>query len=180
MIHKLTPQQVLDKLKNHTLKVDSFLKKPERQNIGENILYNYLINSGIVNESNLEILPKASKKSAYLCGDKILYGKKKSLTNKISYLTKSIDFKIIINIIDVFFSHKILNNSGGAQNSQFDEMKNFVNEANKIKMKNTYVGVFVNGKYFTPNRIDELKSLVQSKYVFVCDETNIIKFLLNL
>jgi hypothetical protein len=176
--NNMTPKEVIEKLKTNEIDVSGFLKKPHRQNIGEELFKNYMINTTAVNESEITILPKSGKNAGYLCGDKILFGSKTDLANIISFNTHSLDIKIVRGQNTYYISHKIINNTGGTQNSQYDEMKNFIKESNKINEGNIFVGVVINGDYFNKKRVNELNSLITNNNVFVYDYNEIVeKFL---
>lgn len=170
---KIMDSSIQEKIKNHCFKfnrnyneiynkiliddlfADLFVVDIIKQNFYELKTLDYL------KQKNYKIVKMAGngKGSLYLCNGNIL-------TKKTNNSTKSFDFKLTNDNSLTYITHKYINESGGSQDNQFNDIKLFLMEANKFAIssnnqlfpsKINFMAI-VDGDYFTKNKLNILKS----------------------
>ena len=125
-----------------------FMKEPLRQNFSEKYLLNHL-----KNYCQITKLAPSGSHAYYLVDQQILTNLKSKPIG-----LKSLDFKIVINKQTYFLVHKVINESGGAQDQQFNEIVNLIKGLDKNSAKQI---IFVcDGDYFQAAKIAKLTNLV--------------------
>ena len=128
-----------------------FMKEPLKQNFSEKYLFNHL-----KNHCRITKLAPNGVNAYYLIDHQI----QTNLKSKPIGL-KSLDFKIIINQQTYFLVHKLINESGGTQDQQFNEIVNLIKGLDKNSAKQI---IFVcDGEYFHATKIAKLTNLVDFK-----------------
>ena len=150
----------LEKAKKDQLFRAFFAKDPKKQNIYENSLVKYI--------SSLEFVSKFRKLSSG--GKNALYIDRGVIRKKSEYCdekppSKSVDFYWEIKnnkgeIINFYAYHKYIEESGGAQDNQFNEIKKCIDIGKNGSQKVNRRVIFVcDGAYFTEEKIRSLKNL---------------------
>ena len=94
-------------------------------------------------------------------------------------MCKSIDFKFHISYQNkerhCYCYHKYINESGGSQDNQYKDIKQFIESSNKnIDTESNWFFAICDGNYFTETKIKEISELCNpNKNVYY---TNIYKF----
>lgn len=140
---------------------EEFAKDPSRQNV-----YEICFNS-IIEESGYGI-----KK---LHGTYLIEGKPIK-ANKPRSGQKSIDFLVTVNNTKIYISHKYIREAGGAQDSQFSDLLDYMDRGVFAEDKNDYYVVVFGGGYFTPQKREILHSKENDR-VLAFDAEEFIKFL---
>ena len=131
---------------------------------------------------NLELLPNSK---LYLVSGKIK--DKKELTKENPPKAKSLDFFWQYDDYKIYVSHKYTKDEGGAQENQYNDLKTFIEEANKCNAENTVFIAIADGEFYKRNngkagrtRIKNLKHLANTKNVFACAIEELESLLKNL
>lgn len=161
---KYSEEQMINKIYSGDLPIRYFIKDAKKRNNAESVVIELLNKYGIKTKK----IPTCTTKSLYLCGSEIKRGNRKKLNNEISFNTHSLDLELIMNGKKYYATHKIIEHNGGGQNLQFDELKSFIVAANNMDDNQPQLIVLVDGKYFTGNKMNELKKLTKKNKVFVC------------
>ncbi|ABK78385.1 hypothetical protein CENSYa_1775 [Cenarchaeum symbiosum A] len=154
-----------------------FIKDPKKQNIYESLAGRY-----ISELPSVESFEKLSNSALYVVNGGIMT---KSELNEAgsSSEAKSIDFCWECNGYTYYASHKYTKDEGGAQGSQYNDLKSFIRQANKSqKLTNVFVaiadGPFYDGMSQGRRRMDVLKTEANSsKNVYatrICDLGNLM------
>ena len=148
---------IIDKSKDNNLKnlfiAVRLAKDPKRQNVYENIFYDYLRSNG----RNILKLPSSGGNAIFLTKNKIMKGKPKEVES-----TKSLDFYEKIGEKEFYYYHKFTKEEGGAQDNQYIDLQTFVRIAKQYCENNDDNKYFVavpDGPYYTKERKAYLESL---------------------
>ena len=122
----------------------------KRQNIYENIIYDYL------RENNRDVikLPSRGPESVYLTFNGISIGGPDHTDS-----TKSLDFYEEISDKEIYYYHKYTEVQGGGQGNQYNDLKNFVRLAEKYSKNHQDIKIFVavaDGPYYGGAKLDTL------------------------
>lgn len=156
-------------LKNDLL-LSFIAKDPSRQNFTEKAVFRYIEDDCKRYLKCFENL--ANNNSTYVEDGEIVHKATKPTSKTIDYigLTKS--------NIQIIATQKYTKTSGGSQNLQEMDVKNFIIEADKNNDSEKVFLAIVDGEYYTKDKLDQIRKLITSKNVFVChgDEVkNILK-----
>jgi len=127
-----------------------FSKNPKRQNIYENIIYDYLKEN---NRDEIK-LPSRGPESVYLTFNGTSIGGPDH-TDSI----KSLDFYEEIRDKEIYYYHKYTEVEGGGQGNQYNDLKNFVRLAEKYSKNHQDIKIFVavaDGPYYRGAKLDTL------------------------
>jgi hypothetical protein len=129
--------EVKNKILNDDMYAEIFAKDPAKQNIYENLASEYLKqNTSIKNFKNL---PNNTKKF-------IVNGE---LTTERQNDVKSIDFEFNYMDKNIYVSHKYIKAlNGGAQDNQYNDIRNFLRNCNKCESGTNYFIAICDGPYF--------------------------------
>ncbi|WGI36722.1 hypothetical protein [Mesomycoplasma lagogenitalium] len=125
-----------------------FMKDPKRQNIYENIFRKEIESAGFV----IEKLKPSGKNAYYLIDDEIISNLKNKPNGQ-----KSLDFCINYKNKKIFIVNKYTNESGGAQDNQYNDV--IIQMKNLGKKTKDNVWFCLDGKYYTKKKIDNLKKI---------------------
>ena len=129
--------EVKSKILEDDMYAEFFAKDPAKQNIYEKLAADYIANlDGVIGFRNL---PNSAKMF-------IVEGR---LTSKRTNDVKSIDFHFRVGIMNVYVSHKYIKATyGGAQDNQYNDIRNFLRNCNKLATGKDYFIAICDGPYF--------------------------------
>ena len=144
-----------------------FAKDPKKQNIYEKIMAKYINSLSFV--SDFQNLSSGGKNALYLDRGVIRKGSEYPHNKP----AKSVDFYWTITnerqglvgdqkgeIIQFYAFHKYIEESGGAQDNQFKEIKNCIEVGRNGSQESNRRVIFIcDGAYFTDKKVKELKNL---------------------
>lgn len=163
----LSIDDVKKQIMNNDLVASMFMKNPIKQNIYENISANFIKNLNIVDD----FVKHPTNVKLFLYEGNIINSKKNGL--------KSIDFTWKTNNKNVYASQKYIDNKGGAQDNQFNDIITFLENAIKSNKNddNIYVAI-IDGDYFDEQKINILNAY-KRKNVIITGTFNIEEKLKN-
>ena len=137
-------KELLKKLKktDDILVVGQFAKDPGRQNFHEDMAYEYLLKLPVI--SGQERLSKG-KNAKFVVGGKI---KNDKGTANIKSLDCYFFYEYRDKKLEFYTSNKYTKSSGGAQDNQFNDLKEFMNEARNVTDKNIFLLAVADGDYY--------------------------------
>lgn len=145
---------VRDKIRSDDMFASHFAIEPRRQSFHEDIAAEWLDELDEIR--NFQNLPSRGKKAYYITSDgEIRQGMKPAPS-------KSLDFTWITGNTRFYAAHKYTKESGGNQDSQFNEMRSLLEHYMKGMATNTVLIVIVDGAYYTPQRMSELHRFVRT------------------
>lgn len=155
--------EVKSKIMKDDMYAELFAKDPAKQNIYEKLAASYI--SQIVED--FKNLPNSTKMF-------IVEGK---VTSKRLNDVKSIDFYFKVGDNNIYASHKYIKATyGGAQDNQYNDIRNFLRNCNKIESGNDYFIAICDGPYFD-NKIEILNKDFGSKNVIAMTIDDIENFI---
>jgi hypothetical protein len=129
--------EVKSKIMTDDMYAEWFAKDPAKQNIYEKLAASYV--SGIEDVVDFRNLPNSAKMF-------IVEGK---VTSERLNDVKSIDFHFKVKVNNIYASHKYIKATyGGAQDNQYNDIRNFLRNCNKISSGNDYYIAICDGPYF--------------------------------
>ncbi len=169
-------QEVLNLLRQNQYFAAHFIKDPGRQNFYENqaleFLKSHLIFSSVVK------LPPSGNDALFIISGRLL--RRREIQNADNH--KSIDFHAITNDINIYLAHKYTAEAGGAQDNQYNDLINFLNQANLYNGDDYFIAL-ADGAYYKDqttslngqrvNKLEYLKHIANKKHVFACDMNNL-------
>ena len=163
----LSIDDVKSQIMNNDLVASMFMKNPTKQNIYENISANFIKELNIVDD----FVNHPSNVKLFLYNGKIVNTKHNGL--------KSIDFTWKSNGKNIYATQKYIDEHGGAQDNQFNDIITFLENAIKSNPDddNVYV-VIVDGDYFNEQKMNILKQY-QRKNIIITSTFNIEEQLKN-
>ncbi len=100
---------------------------------------------------------------------------------------KSIDFSWKYKNNDFYVYHKYAKDSGGHQDNQYQDLQCFIEEANKVKIQNTFFLAVADGEFWNTmngkarmTKIERLRTLVNNTTVFALQSSDLITLLGNI
>ncbi len=158
-------QQIRENIKNELpIALAFFSKDPKKQNVYEKIAANYI--KKIQGVTNFQNLPN---NKFFVVNGKIVTKEHKQLSN-----AKTIDFYFEYNSKKIYASHKYTKDKGGAQDHQYKDLQNFINNVRDNTDRETIFIAIADGDYYNTkdNRADltKIKNLKAkcTKTVKVC------------
>jgi hypothetical protein len=129
--------EVKDKIMSDDMYAEIFSKDPAKQNLYEKLAANYI--KGLEHVKDFKNLSNNVK--VFMVDGKI--------TNKRQNEVKSIDFTFNVNGNNIYVSHKYIKATyGGAQDNQYNDIRNFLRNCNKIEGGNDFYIAICDGRYF--------------------------------
>lgn len=120
-----------------------FVKDPGKQGIHEKAAAKYIESlNGI---TKFKTLPKDAEDSKYVIRGEV---RNRREINGVGIETKSIDFEWEYRSYMVYASHKYTNEAGGAQDNQFNGIKNFVENAKYRNKQNVVFMALMDGDFY--------------------------------
>lgn len=154
-------KKVLNKIKRDDIVAANFIKDPGRQNFYENQALVFLNSMNSVR--SVTKLPAGGVNAQYIIDGRL--GNKK-VFSRIGE-NKSIDFEAILEDDSrIFISAKYTKDEGGAQDNQFNDLKNFIKNAVKYTKNDVRFVALADGNYYqTHGRIREMEKLAEGKVI---------------
>lgn len=155
--------ELLEQIKSNKVVAAFFAKDPKKQNFYEKVALDYL-------KDMFSIIKLPAS------GSKAIFISKGTISNNKNLGSKSIDFLIEYNNNKYYISHKYINEAGGAQDHQFNDLLDFIDNSNYAT--NNYYLAIGDGGYFIKNKIDTINKYIKSDRVFFCninEVENVIK-----
>lgn len=144
-----TEEEIKAHIRRNEMFAAWFTKEPRRMKLHETVAADWL--SGIDLISDFESLPTGGKNAWYIAIDGDLRQGKKPAG------VKSLDFGWTTGQYRVFASHKYTKESGGNQDSQFQEVQAMLRFFQQGAVDDhTVVLAIVDGPYYTPKKMSEL------------------------
>ena len=134
----LKKEYVYEKIKvGDPITLAFFCKDPSKQNFYEKIAMEYI--------KKIDIINSFEKLSGYaLVGGKPNNDPKAKTQSK----SKTLDFFFKYKHLKIYCSHKYTKDKGGAQDNQYNDLKNFIIEARDSNEKDTYFIAIADGNYY--------------------------------
>lgn len=130
-------EEVKNKIMTDDMYAEMFAKDPAKQNIYEKLAAEYI--SNIDGVENFKNLPNSAKMF-------VIEGK---VTSERLNDVKSIDFQFKIGNNNFYTSHKYIKATyGGAQDNQYNDIRNFMRNCDKASSGNDYYIAICDGPYF--------------------------------
>ncbi|RHZ36118.1 hypothetical protein [endosymbiont GvMRE of Glomus versiforme] len=154
-----------------------FAKDPKKQNIYEKILTEHITSFPFV--SNFQKLSSGGKNALYIDRGVLRKGSEYPHNKP----AKSVDFSWTIKndkgeVINLYAFHKYIEESGGAQDNQFKEIKHCIEVGrNGSQEVNRRVIFICDGAYFTDKKVKELKNLISNWNCVVLSSKDLEKYL---
>ena len=133
--------------------IGQFAKDPGKQNTHEDMAYDYLKKLPII--SGVKHLSKG-KDAKFVVSGKI---KDDKGTANIKSLDCYFYYEYKNKKLEFYTSNKYTKNSGGAQDNQFNDLKEFMNEARNVTDKNIFLMAVADGEYYQ-NKYGEFKTRI--------------------
>jgi hypothetical protein len=131
------PSEIREKIMTDDMYAEIFAKDPSKQNIYEKLAADYI--SKLKYISDFKNLPNNAK--IFVCDGVIV--------NKRQNDVKSIDFYFKVGNKNIYVSHKYIKATyGGAQDNQYNDVRNFLKNCNKINSGDDYFISICDGPYF--------------------------------
>ena len=148
-------EELLKKLKkaDDILVIGQFAKDPGKQNIHEDMAFDYLLKLPVI--SKQLHLPKG-KNAKFVVGGKI---KSEKGTANIKSLDCYFCYEYKNKKLEFYTSNKYTKSSGGAQDNQFNDLQEFMKEARDVTDKNIFLMAVADGKYYQ-NKYDDFNSRI--------------------
>jgi hypothetical protein len=129
--------EVKSKIMDDDMYAEWFAKDPAKQNIYEKLAASYI--SKVENVEDFINLPSNTKMF-------VINGQ---ITSDRLNDVKSIDFKFKVGYNIIYASHKYIKATyGGAQDNQYNDIRNFLRNCNKVSSGNNYYIAICDGPYF--------------------------------
>jgi uncharacterized protein (UPF0147 family) len=158
-------KEVKDKIMNDDMYAEIFAKDPSKQNIYEKLAAKYI--SSLDEVSNFKNLPNNTK----------MFVVEGHIVNKRQNDVKSIDFHFKVGDKNIYASHKYIKATyGGAQDNQYNEVRNFLRNCKKINTGNDYYIAICDGPYFE-TKIETLNHDFGSNNVIAMNIDNLLNFI---
>lgn len=164
--HGFGEKGVAQELKTNKYFRATFSKDPGKQKIHENIAAKFI--KKINGVSNFKQLPTGA---TLLLGGGLI-SKKEVVKLGARGKAKTIDFEWRVGNNHIVASHKYTKEGGGAQDNQYKDLQDFINEANRSNLKNTYFLAIADGEYYKTKdtgagvtKLDFLKGLANRRNV---------------
>jgi len=161
--HEIPEKEIIEEIFRSGVVRAVFAKEPTRQNIYEGVveqfLREHLINHGVA----IRKLPADGKGALYIDRNGKIRGK---LEGNDRGIGKSLDFEAKLGDQIVYISHKFTRESGGMQDSQFDEQLGKLRRFRNSNKPKEHFAVACDGAYYTDKRMSEFKALARNEAPF--------------
>jgi len=167
---------ILNLLRQNVYFAAHFIKDPGRQNFYENQALEYLKSHSTFDK--VVKLPASGNDSLLIINGRLL--RRKEIQNAENH--KTIDFHAITNDINLYIAHKYTAEAGGAQDNQYNDLINFITQANQY-IGDSYFIALADGSYYKDlttnlngqrvNKLEYLKHIANKENVFACDINNL-------
>ncbi len=165
--HGFSEKVFVGEVKKNRFLMAVFSKDPGKQQIHEKIAANFIKKLSSV--KNFEQLPHGAL--SILSGG--VLPKKELSRMGARGKAKTIDFSWNTKGTQIYSSHKYTKEGGGAQDNQYSDLQEFINEANRSNLPNTFFLAIADGDYYNTRdananmtKIEFLKNLANRRNVF--------------
>ena len=174
--------EVLRLIKSEPMFAAWFAKDPKKQNFYENNAAYF-----IEEIEGVENFIQLSTRELYVLGGGV-FTNDQIRASGASTSAKSIDFRWNYNGTEYYASHKYTQESGGAQDNQFKDLKLFIKECNGTN-KECYFVAIADGAYYQQQhnirgtrttKLDQLKQLTDRRKVYACTINELEALMLRL
>lgn len=169
-------ESILNLLRENVYFAAHFIKDPGRQNFYENQALDYLKSHSVFDK--VVKLPASGNDSLLIINGNLL--RRREIQNTDNH--KTIDFHAIIKEINIYIAHKYTAEAGGAQDNQYNDLINFINQANPYVGKDYFIAL-ADGDYYKDlttnlngkriNKLEYLKHIANKIHVFASDMNNL-------
>ena len=157
--------EVKEKIMTDDMYAEMFAKDPAKQNIYEKLAAEYV--SKIEGVENFKNLPNSAK--MFVVEGKVIAERLNDV--------KSIDFQFNIGEYNFYTSHKYIKAlNGGAQDNQYNDIRNFMRNCDKVSTGNDYFIAICDGPYFD-SKLKTLNDDFSSKNVLAMNIDDLETFL---
>ncbi len=146
-----THDQIREKIRTDTMFASQFAKEPRRQGVHEKEAAAWLQKLSAVQE--FTTLPKTGKNAVYVTSD----GEVKRGGELQARPSKSLDFRWRTERTTCYAMHKFTREGGGNQDSQFNEMRQLLQQFVRCPDTTCMLLVIVDGLYYTGQRLADLR-----------------------
>lgn len=169
-LHGFEKERVIEEIATNEVVAALFAINPNKQNFYEKIAAQFI--RGI---NGVEMFTELHTNEKILMSGAVLSATQLAEQGG-SPNAKTIDFEWRYSDHTFYASHKYTKQSGGTQDSQYRELKMFIEEANKTTLTNTFFIAIADGEYYdqingraNTKRIDRLKEIANKTKVFACN-----------
>lgn len=145
--------EIRNKIRSDIMFAAHFATDPKKQTLHERTAAEWL--QGISGIENFASLPSSGKKAWYVTSD----GEVRQGRNGAP--GKSLDFRWTVGDITFWASHKHTEESGGAQDQQFQEMRALLRRFHNCRNREFVLIAIVDGAYYTEGKMEELRSFTR-------------------
>jgi hypothetical protein len=167
---------IINLLRQNVYFAAHFIKDPGRQNFYENQALEYLRSYSIFD--TVVKLPASGNDSLLIINGRLF--RRSEIQNAENH--KTIDFHAITNDINLYIAHKYTAEAGGAQDNQYNDLINFITQANQY-IGDDYFIALADGNYYKDlttnlngkrvNKLEYLKHIANKQHVFASDINNL-------
>jgi hypothetical protein len=162
-------KKVKEKILGDQMFANCFAKDPSKQTSHEKIAYDYLSQYKDVLK-NFSKLSQNGKDALYLTNDGIF----QIFAQTDKKIGKALDFFWQVGNKKFYASHKYTKASGGGQDNQFSEQESLLRKFQNNTNNNEFLFVICDGKYYTKDKMQQLKNL-DSKRSFALAIEEVVK-----
>jgi hypothetical protein len=158
-----TTKEIRDKIMTDDMYAEIFAKDPGKQNIFEKLASQYISELDLV--SDFVNLPNSAK----------IFVVDGLVVNKRQNDVKSVDFMFRVGEKKIYASHKYIKANGGAQDNQYNDVRNYLKNCKKIDGGDVYFIAICDGPYFA-NKIELLNNEFGSSNIKVMTIDGVVDF----
>ncbi len=162
---KMSIDEIKDRILKDDLVASFFIKDPSKQNLTENIIAKYISSIDLVKD----FINHSSNVELFVVDGQISNARKNDV--------KSIDYSWTTNGKKIFATQKYTESEGGAQDNQYNDVRNFLR--NCKGNKDNYFFAIVDGDYYN-NRINNLIKEFEDDNIKICHFEDLRERLLEL
>jgi len=129
-----------------------FVKDPKRQNFCENVAAEWI--RDVLRAADFDNLPTRGQNAVYLGSNGNFVQARNA--NAEDRRSKSLDFRWREGNWTIYASHKYTRESGGAQDNQFNDVRNLISRFQTSPSENVVLINIVDGAYYTDAKMEEL------------------------
>ena len=176
----LSPKFVLQKIIDDPIFGLSFAKDPGKQSFHEATAISFIQNLPLI--SNAIKLPSGGKNAIYVINGNLIKGKDKTSDTD----AKSIDFyweyRRGKKLLKFYATHKYTKVSGGSQNNQEKDAKQFLENTRKCNSNDIFFFAILDGKYYVEeyknsSRVDIIKKEIKGERIQVTDINKLLYYI---
>jgi len=147
----LSPETVYEKIQTDWLFALWFAKDPGRQSIHQELAANFLKKTFSPLISGFRVLPSGGCNAKWVCAGGVFT--QKEMDNRgVDKQARTIDFEWAVpcgdKTLSFYASHKFTGEEGGAQNNQYEDLKNFVDCVRKARSPEVFYLAIADGPYY--------------------------------